>query len=356
MVSQLHQADMVALVNQTSQIEELVQNHTEWKQLYTSLRQIKDQHIDPLEYNVQRASNDAKKYIDSIQNGRRDEYENVIRRLHLNAKLIKDETEVQQQKLQDFVSGNLAGDAQHLIPAQDLLFLNLEVTRLKNSITAVQSVKTAVIDNVNTIDAGLKQKNNAPGVTAEELYFLKSSLRTLDKQLSVEIPRIKENLDALEAFASKGLKNKLQDDNKRSQSQISLVKKNFEDLKQEIENLKAKLARVKADASKLKTTFDGDDKEKDLERENEVKIRVDDTLADCDRDINGQSFEGGIGGEGNRPRVPSLAARKKDIVAAINRMVNMFNETSKQTKENRANMRSGKEMTSLIDKSNDIKE
>lgn len=217
-VSQLHQVDMVALVNQSNQIEALVQNHTDWKQLFASLRQIKDQHIDPLEYNIQRASTDAKKYIDSIQNGRKEEYDNVIRRIHLNAKLIKDDAEIQQQKLHDFVSCNLEGDAQHLIPAQDFLYLNLEVTRYRNSIQTVQSVKNAVIDGVNKIDAGLKQKNKALGVTPEELHFLKSSLRTLDKQLSVEIPRIKESVDALEAYAAKGLKNKLQDDNKRSQN------------------------------------------------------------------------------------------------------------------------------------------
>lgn len=73
-----------------------MQNHADWKQLFASLRQIKDQHIDPIEYNVQRATTDAKKYIDSIQNGRKDEYDNIIRRIHLNAKLIKDDTELQQ--------------------------------------------------------------------------------------------------------------------------------------------------------------------------------------------------------------------------------------------------------------------
>jgi len=47
---------------------------------------------------------------------------------------------------------------------------------------------------------------------------------------TIDIPRIKRNIDNLEGFSLKSLKNKINDDNKRSQVQISKMKKNYEDL------------------------------------------------------------------------------------------------------------------------------
>jgi hypothetical protein len=51
-----------------------------------------------------------------------------------------------------------------------------------------------------------------------------------------------------------------------------VVKKNFDDLKQIIEQLKAKLAKCRSDASSLILSYQNDNKEKDMERENEYKF------------------------------------------------------------------------------------
>ena len=124
----------------------------------------------------------------------------------------------------------------------------------------------------------------------------------------------------------KSLKNKLSDDNKKSQNQISLMKRNYEDLQKEIDDLNNKLAKVKDEAGALAKRLDNEDKEKD----NDLKNGVEAKLNECDSDINGHKTEPAAG---DKSTPASLQARKKEIIAAINKMVNQFNENNKLIKE-----------------------
>jgi len=63
-------------------------------------------------------------------------------------------------------------------------------------------------------------KNNSD-ITLDQLNQLKKNLKTLDKQDAFDVPRIKRNIDQLEGFSQKSLKNQLNDDNKKSQAMIS---------------------------------------------------------------------------------------------------------------------------------------
>lgn len=81
---------------------------------------------------------DAKKYVESVAGGRKDEYDDLIRKIQKAAKAIRDGGDEQKQRLDDFNAKNLEGDIATLIPDQDLLFLNKEVTRYNGSIAALQ--------------------------------------------------------------------------------------------------------------------------------------------------------------------------------------------------------------------------
>lgn len=105
----------------------------------------------------------------------------------------------------------------------------------------------------------------------------------------------------LEAFAIKALKNKLNEDNKKSQNQISLMKRNYEDLQKEIDNLNNKLGKVKEESGALQKRLDNEDKEKD----NDVKFKIEDKIAECDKDINGHKSEQ-PGEEKDTSKPPSL--------------------------------------------------
>jgi len=67
-------------------------------------------------------------------------------------------------------------------------------------------------------------------IDIEDIRELRQNVGSLEKLLNTDIPRIKRNIDQLEAFSMKALKNQLNDDNKKSQGQISKMKKNYEDL------------------------------------------------------------------------------------------------------------------------------
>jgi len=97
------------------------------------------------------------------------------------------------------------------------------------------------------------------------------------------------------------------------------MKRNYEDLQKEIDALNTKLVNVKDAETDLKGKLDNEDMEKD----NEIKNRIDDRIQDCDKDINGDKLEDG------KLRPFSLQFKKKDIIAAINKMVIMFNENNK---------------------------
>lgn len=153
---------------------------------------------------------------------------------------------------------------------------------------------------------------------------MKQNLKTLEKQTNVDVPRIKRNIDLLEAYAIKALKTKLNEDNKKSQNQISKMKRNYEDLQKEIDALNTKLGKVRGETAALKGRLDNED----LEKDNEIFHKVEDKLHECDKDINGDKAEKPET-EKDNTKPPSLQARKKDIIAAINKMVNQFNENNK---------------------------
>jgi hypothetical protein len=61
------------------------------------------------------------------------------------------------------------------------------------------------------------------------------------------------------------------------------MKKNYEDLQRYIDALNVKHVKVSGDVLRLKETFTNDD----LERINEIFVKCDDKLNDCDLNING---------------------------------------------------------------------
>jgi hypothetical protein len=72
------------------------------------------------------------------------------------------------------------------------------------------------LEDATKIDVDMKAKNKGLTITPEDLHQLRQNLKSLDKQNDIDLPRIKKNIDMLEAFAIKALKNKLNEDNKKS--------------------------------------------------------------------------------------------------------------------------------------------
>jgi len=79
----------------------------------------------------------------------------------------------------------------------------------------------------------------------DDMHQLETHLTHLDSINAISLPRIRKNIDALEAFTLKALKSKVNEDNKKSQAKISGMKKNYEDLQRKIDALNAKLGHVR---------------------------------------------------------------------------------------------------------------
>lgn len=135
----MNKLSMVELVSQTRKIETLVKNLKDWEALYASLKGLQENSIEVGDFDLSRAMADAKKYVENVAGGRKEEYDDLIKKIQKAAKAIRDGGEEQKQRLDDFNTKNLEGDISNLIPDQDLLFLNKEVTRYYGSLQTLQT-------------------------------------------------------------------------------------------------------------------------------------------------------------------------------------------------------------------------
>ena len=243
------------------------------------------------------------------------------------------------------------------IAKADLLFLKKEVTRYDVSIGMVTSICETMIERCQEIKQEKVKNEKLPepilDIDPETLHTLGRNLKHLESQDTVEIPRIKKNIDQLEAYNTKALKNKLNDDNKKSQAQISAMKKRFEDLQKYIDALNSKVVLVRKNISALNTQFNDEDLEKDNDFKNNLEAKVD----ICDKDINGDkenrasAVDPAVDDGGYTESKLNLISRKKQIIAAINKMVNQFNENNKLIKDSNKSPKTDTEINAIISKS-----
>jgi len=89
---------------------------------------------------------DAKKHIDNVSGGRREEFDDLIKKIQRAAKKIKDDGEEQDGRLTDFEHKNLKSDIANMIPDSDFLFLNKEVTRYRGSLGTLMTGKDRTLE------------------------------------------------------------------------------------------------------------------------------------------------------------------------------------------------------------------
>ena len=100
-----------------------------------------------------------------------------------------------------------------VVADSDLLFLKKEVNRNKGALVTCKSTNEDIL--ADALDMN-KEKLMDRNIEVEDLAVSRQMLKALQKIETVDIPRIKRNVDQLEAFTLKNLKNTLNDDNKKS--------------------------------------------------------------------------------------------------------------------------------------------
>ena len=158
----------------------------------------------------------------------------------------------------------------------------------------------------------------------------------MTRLLEADVPKLKEGIDNLEAFISKGLKNQLNSDNKRSQTNLSKVKKAYEEFVRNYEALENTYNDCVEQVNSFNDKFVSDD----LERMNEIEQLKENLL----------KKENAINGSDN-----SLLIKKRQVIEGINKCVDQFNDITKMTRDsNRKNLKSETVLNDLITKNKDL--
>lgn len=238
-----------------------------------------------------------------------------------------------------------------------MVFLRKEIARIRASIGSAQSLaKKILTDTMEIKDRSLRTSEAT--ISADDEQALKDFYSALLRKNQQSVPRIKADIDTLEGFLAKSLKNKVADDNKKCQEHISDTKKQFDSLARKIAALNGKLASAEKGAAALAASFEN----ADFERAAELKNSLMDQIAGSKYDISGADSEK-AGGEKTQSGIPAdpahslckrgdnkpLKEQQAAIVAKINALVNRFNQNNKQIKD--SDPENEKEQKELVHKS-----
>ena len=56
-------------------------NHSEWSDLYKKLKKLLDEDVSSAEFDLQKTLEDIEKYLDSVRNGRKGDYDDILSKI-----------------------------------------------------------------------------------------------------------------------------------------------------------------------------------------------------------------------------------------------------------------------------------
>jgi len=80
------------------------------------LKKLQEESIMVSDIDLQRVIQDSKKYMDNVATVRKDEYEDYIKQIQKVAKRVRDESDEQQGRLDDFEEKNMNSEVVENIP------------------------------------------------------------------------------------------------------------------------------------------------------------------------------------------------------------------------------------------------
>ena len=88
----------------------------------------------------------------------------------------------------------------------DMIFLKKEITRNRSALEVVRNMAVEISEDASTVRDG-NQRGVERIISLNDLQQLREDLKALQKIDGVDNPRIKRNIDLLEGFSVKSLKN-----------------------------------------------------------------------------------------------------------------------------------------------------
>ena len=66
---------------QSRKLKELVENHKKWVDLYKRLKSLQEEELNNLDFYLQKALQNARKYQDGVSNEKKEEYDELLRQI-----------------------------------------------------------------------------------------------------------------------------------------------------------------------------------------------------------------------------------------------------------------------------------
>lgn len=83
--------DLTEMVGQSREMKKIVETHKKWVELYRRLKQMQDDEINNLEFLIQKAIQAAKKFQESVNSEKKDEYDEIMKKIQKLAKKVMDD-------------------------------------------------------------------------------------------------------------------------------------------------------------------------------------------------------------------------------------------------------------------------
>jgi hypothetical protein len=96
-----------------------------------------------------------------------------------------------------------------------LMFLNKEIKKYNEMINSINDSLVSINEDIINYKIQIKTRQNRE-VLVEEVDAVKEGLKQVERYEAQDFPKIVTNINNLEAFVLKSLKNQLNEDNKKS--------------------------------------------------------------------------------------------------------------------------------------------
>ena len=116
------------------------------------------------------------------------------------------ELEEVDERLTVFTAKITEEDTMSSIADNDLVFLRKEINRNKAAIQTSQEMQSETLAEAMNVKEMVDRRPDGE-MLPSDIQALKQALRSLTRQDEVDLPRIRKNLDQLEGFTLKALKN-----------------------------------------------------------------------------------------------------------------------------------------------------
>lgn len=199
-------------------------------------------------------------FLQSQQSELQEEYDDTIDKIRQHSQNVEDDILKTSEALNHFESK--VGDMK--ISDQDHFFMNKEILRCRTALNSLDSRRGLYVQEAEVIEDKFSMSST---LDQEDLDKLRENLKHVQKQDEADLPKIKKSVDGLEQYVMRCLKNQLNGDNKQSQTQISKVKKNYEEFLKQFERLN----HTYNDCVQKVNNFNGKFDSEDLERMNQLK-------------------------------------------------------------------------------------